>query len=130
MITRAIYPKPYGSQVLMNKVIWGKNYIVPTYDKEDILAKNHIALQRGPVMLAQEQRLGYSVDAPVRIKVDENGIVNAVIPDEEISPYEHIVEVKVPLENGEYMTLTDYSSAGKLWSSESKMAVWILTDGR
>lgn len=130
MNTRAIYPKPYGNQVLMNKVVWGHNYVVPTFDREDPLAKNHIALQRGPIMLAQEQRLGYNVDTPVKIKADENGIVKAVVPDKDTAPYEHIVEVKVPLENGEYMTLTDYSSAGKLWNSKSKLAVWILTEGQ
>lgn len=113
----------------MNKVVWGHNYVVPTFDREDPLAKNHIALQRGPIMLAQEQRLGYNVDTPVKIKADENGIVKAVVPDKDTAPYEHIVEVKVPLENGEYMTLTDYSSAGKLWNSKSKLAVWILTEG-
>ena len=26
------------------------------------------------------------------------------------------------------MTVTDYASAGKLWTEESKMAVWMLTE--
>lgn len=128
MRTEAIYPIPYGSQILMNEVIWGHNYIVPTFDKEDPIAKNHIALRRGPVMLAQDSRLGYSVDAPVKIKVGDDSYVDASLTDTDTIPYQHIVEVKVPLENGEYMTLTDYSSAGKLWTEESKMAVWMLTE--
>ena len=126
MRTEAIYPVPYGSQVLMNEVIWGYNYVIPSYDEEDPIAKNHIALRRGPVILAQENRLGYSVDDPVTIITDENGYVDVRIPDKDTAPYEHIVEVGVPTDEG-YMTLTDYSSAGKKWTEESKMAAWILT---
>ena len=125
MRTEVIYPISYGSQVLMNKVIWGKNYIVPTYDEEDPIAHKHVALRRGPVMLAQENRLGYSVDDSVDIKVDEDGYVDVVLTNEEI-PFDCVVKAGVPLCNGNYMTVTDYASAGKLWTDESKMAVWML----
>lgn len=126
MRTEAIYPIAYGSQVLMNEVIWGKNYIVPTYDEQDPIAHKHIALRRGPVMLAQENRLGYSVDDAVDIKVGDDGYVDVLLTDKDV-PYNCVVKADVPLSNGEYMTVTDYSSAGKLWSEESKMAVWMLT---
>lgn len=126
MRTKAIYPIPYGEQVLMNKVIWGHNYVVPTYDKEHPLAYKHIALQRGPVMLAQENRLGYCVDDPVDIVVDENGYV-AATESKKTPPYDAIVAMDVPLTDGSAMLLTDYASAGKLWNEESKMAVWMLT---
>lgn len=126
MRTEAIYPQSYGSQILMNEVIWGYNYVIPTFDEEDPKAKFHIALRRGPVILAQENRLGYSVDEPVDIVV-EDGYVDALLPSEDTAPYEHIVEVTVPLEDGRRMTLTDYSSAGKKWNEETKMAAWILT---
>ena len=128
MRTEALYPTSYGHQILMNEVIWGHNYVIPTYDEEDPIAKNHIALRRGPVILAQENRLGYSVDEPVKVKVDEDGFVNVKFPEKDIAPYEHIVEVLVPLENGTMMTVTDYGSAGKLWTEESKMAAWMLTE--
>lgn len=127
MRTEAIYPVSYGEQILMNEVIWGHNYMVSTYDKEDPLARKHIALRRGPIMLAQENRLGYSVDKPVSIHVNTDGTVDTVLPKQENAPYPHMVEVKVPLTDGSYMTVTDYASAGKLWTEESKMAVWMLT---
>ena len=126
MRTEAIYPVSYGTDILMNEVIWGHNYMIQTFDKEDPLAKNHIALRRGPVMFAQENRLGYSVDEPVEIKVNEDGFVDVVLEDN-IAPYPAIIEAKVPLKDGTYMNVTDYSSAGKLWTEESKMAVWMLT---
>lgn len=127
MRTQAMLPIPYGEEILMNKVIWGANYMIPTYDIEDPIAHRHIALRRGPVMLAQENRLGYSVDDPVEIAVNDDGYVDVTFPETDKAPYPHILEVEVPLTDGTKMTVTDYSSAGKLWTEESKMAVWFLT---
>lgn len=128
MRTEAVHPIPYGNQLLMNKVIWGVNLMVIQYDEEDPIAKNHIAFRRGPIILAQENRLGYSVDTPITVKTENDGYVNVVIPEKEIAPYEHIIELCLPLENGELMHVTDYASAGKLWTEESKMAAWMLTE--
>ena len=127
MRTRAMRPIPYGQELLINHVIWGYNYMIPTLDKEDPIAHKHLALLRGPITLAQENRLGYSVDDPVEIAVDEDGYVAVEFPEKEIAPYDNILELQVPLTDGTKMTVTDYSSAGKLWTEESKMAAWILT---
>lgn len=126
MRTESIRPIPYGNQLLMNGVVLGGNYMIPTYDEEDPNAKNHLALRRGPIILAQENRLGYNVDEPVDILVQEDGYVDVTIPKEEIAPYEHILELEVPLADGRKMHVTDYASAGKLWTEESKMATWML----
>ena len=109
----------------MNKVIWGHNYVVSTFDREDPLAKNHIALRRGPVMLAQDNRLGYSVDTPVNIVVNSDGYVDVKLSHTDAYPC--IYAAEIPLSDGNTMKVTDYSSAGKLWTDESKMAVWMLT---
>jgi len=126
MRTESIRPIPYGNQVLMNQMVRGADYLIPAYDEEDPLAKHHLALRRGPVILAQENRLGYSVDEPVSIMVGEEGYVDVTFPENEIAPYEHILEVEVPLTDGSKMHVTDYASAGKLWTEESKMAAWML----
>ena len=125
MRTEAVLPEPYGNRILMNKVVWGSNYVISTFDEEDPRAKNHIALRRGPIMLAQESRLGYSLDDAIEVKVD-NGYVDVAISEKDI-PYNCILKAEVPLSNGNYMTVTDYASAGKLWNEETKMAVWMLT---
>ena len=126
MRTEYVRPIPYGHQVLMNHDILGANYMIPTYDEEDPIAKNHCALRRGPITLAQENRLGYSVDEPVEILVGEDGYVDVTFPEKEIAPYQNILELEVPLADGSRMHVTDYASAGKLWTKESKMAAWML----
>lgn len=127
MTPTVIRPIPYGSQVLMTKVVFQSNYVLPVFDREDPLAKNHIAIQRGPLMLAQENRLGYSVDDPINIKVNRDSSVNLKETERKI-PYKSIIKFDLELENGSFITLTDYASAGKLWNEESKMAVWMLTE--
>ncbi len=126
MRVQAILPIPYGEQILINEVIWGANYMIPSFDREDPIAYRHVALRRGPIMLAQENRLGYSVDDPVDVAIDPDGYVDVKL-SEGASPYKCILEATVPLEDGSKMLVTDYASAGKLWNEESKMAVWILT---
>ena len=127
MRTRAVFPIPYGTDILMNNVVWGANYVTATFDREDPIARKHIALRRGPVMLAEENRLGYSVDEPVSIELDREGYVNFELTEGR-SPYECVVEGLIPLKNGKRMLVTDYGSAGKLWNDESRMAVWMLTE--
>jgi hypothetical protein len=125
MRIEAIRPTPYGSQVLMNEIVWEADHMIPTFDREDPLASKHIALRRGPVMLAQDNRLGYSVDEPTAFLVREDGYVDSYECTRGL-PYNAIVSLELPTENGR-VTLTDYASAGKLWSDESKIAVWMLT---
>ena len=79
-------------------------------------------------MLAQENRLGYSVDDPIDVLVNPDGTVDLTFPESDIAPYPHILEMELPLTNGESIRVTDYASAGKLWCEESKMAVWMLTE--
>lgn len=127
MRTQVIKPVPYGEQVLINRPIWGKNYMVTAYDREDPLAKKHIALRRGPIMLAQDSRLGYDLSVPAEVLINDGGYTDAFVT-KGIAPYESIVEVQVPLKSGEKAVLTDYASAGKLWSDNSKIGVWILNE--
>ena len=87
-----------------------------------------MALVRGPIVLAQENRLGYSVDTPVDIKVNNVGYVDVQEAVQKVAPYKNILELCVPLTDGTLMHVTDYASAGKLWTEKSKMAAWILTE--
>lgn len=127
MQTEIIKPIPYGHQILMNHVVWGQNYVIPSYDEEDTAAKKHIALKRGPVILAMDNRLGKSVDEPINI--DKSGrYIDTQVLDEANAPYPCLMEVSIKDKNNNDIFLTDYASAGKLWNEESKMAAWLLTD--
>lgn len=128
MRTRAEYPIPYGKELLINRICWGGyNHMAPTLDIEHPDTKNHIALLRGPITLAQDSRIGYSVDDPIGVKVDRKGFVKIKLPEKDTVSFDHIVEAQIPLKNGKYMTVIDYASAGKLWSEESKIAAWMKT---
>ena len=127
MSCHAVYPVPYGHEILMNHVIWGHNYMVATYDHEDPLACKHISLRRGPITLAIDSRLGYDAAAPADIRVNRDGLVDAVFPECDKATFEHMLELCVPLNGGGSIHLTDYASAGKLWTKESKIAAWIRT---
>lgn len=123
MKIKVIRPTPYGSQVIMNKVVWGKNYMVSSFDKEDPIANKHIALQRGPLMLAQDERFGYNSDDAIDIKLNNNTVS---FKFDTSSPFPCILNCEVEIKNGKALKLTDYASAGKDW--KSKIAVWILTN--
>lgn len=127
MRTEAIYPISYGHQILMNDMVGEYDYVIPFYDEEDPIAKHHIALRRGPLVLAVDSRLGHDAESAFDIDVSEDGYVKTKLPDKEIAPYKHIIELEVPLKGDSSFRVTDYASAGKLWTEESKMAAWILT---
>jgi hypothetical protein len=53
-----------------------------------------------------------------------------VIPENKTAPYSCAIEAQIPTTDGGYFTVTDYASTGKLWTEESKMAVWFNTKER
>ncbi len=123
MRTEFIRPTSYGSQVLMNKVIWGENSITaPSFDKEDPAAKNHFALRRGPLMLARDSRLEPNIRSAVTPKVVE-GYAEVTPCNKELDA---LFTAKLTLADGNTITLCDYSSAGKDWEN-SELAVWMQT---
>ena len=70
--------------------------------------------------------LGAPIPFGREVKINADGYVDVVKSDKNI-PYACIGAFEVPLCDGSTMTVTDYSSAGKTWTEESKMAVWMLT---
>ena len=125
MRTHAVRPIPYGHQIIM-KMNWELDFTVPLYDEEDPMAKHHLALCRGPLVLAQESRLGTDLNTPVSISVKTDSTVDAEISSVPIAPYKNILEMEVPLADGTRMHVTDYASAGKLFSQDNKLAAWML----
>ena len=130
MQTYTIRPISYGHQLIMTKVPEKvMNYMVSVYDEEDPLAQKHIAFRRGPLILAQDSRLGYDLNVPIDPDCGEDGRIEAALSNH-VAPYPNIIEVQIPQKDHTFITLTDYASAGKLWSDESLMAAWVLTKNR
>ena len=77
-------------------------------------------------MLAEDERLGYSVDTPITPMVDGDGYASVCMT--ECDAYPNMLAVRAALADGSSIILTDYASAGKVWNNGKKMAVWLLTD--
>ena len=129
MRTEVVRPIVYGGQMLCAHWVGKEDYVIPEYDEQDSQSKHRLAFRRGPLMLAQENRFGYDVEIPVDIDAWDKEYVDTPFVDSTEIPYKHMVAVKLPLKSGGYMTVTDYASAGKLWSDDTKLSVWMLTDG-
>lgn len=127
--TKAVYPQPYGSLIIMQP-IWGQNYMIPQYDEEDVKAKNHVALRRGPIMLALDSRMGSSPEKPQNIVIGNNGFVDVKLCEGGDNADKYIVRAEVPLCGGKNVEVIDYASAGKPWSEENVLAVWLPTTAR
>ena len=112
---------------MTNMVDWTLDYVIPVYDEEHPDAKKHIALQRGPLMLAIDSQFGYDVESIFDICISEDGYVETKVPDTDLISYPHILELIVPLKNKDGFRVTEYGAAGKLWGEGSKIAAWIRT---
>lgn len=120
---RATHTEPYGSQILMNKVIWGQNYMVSTFDREHPEAKNMVSLSWGPIALAVDENMGYDALGIYPIAQTEDGTVQALATQS--SRGDCIMEKEILLKDGRTVTLVDYASAGKRWNNGRKIAVWL-----
>ena len=125
MRTRVIHAPRCEHDILMTARSWELDISYPTVFTESPDAKFHIALRRGPVILARDARLGENVDAPVNIKYDLDGVVAAEPSDS--ARFEKIVEFKIPQVDGSFITVVDYGSAGKTWDENSRVACWMPT---
>ena len=121
MTAEIIRPIPYGTQILMNRVVWGANSITtPSFDREDPEAKHHFALRRGPIMLARDEDFEEDIETAILPKT-ENGKVElallTTLPETQLT-------VALTLEKGEKLTLCDYASSGKR-DENHRSAVWM-----
>jgi len=99
--------------------------VYPPLGGSDENSKYLVALQKGPVMFARDARFGEEIDSIVDIDCDENGNVNAAASRKASFPTEQ--EYEVSMKDGSVITVVDYQSAGKTWTSESAMTMWLPT---
>lgn len=125
MRTELLRPQSNPRDILFRRVDWGHNYVVPEVVTESPDARFHVALRRGPVVLARDARLGENVDEPVDILFDEDGYV-ALSPCKSAG-FDTIEEFTVPEKGGKSFKVIDYSSAGKTWNEDSRYGCWLPT---
>lgn len=121
MRTFALYPIAYGEDMLINNMLFEYDYLVPTHDIEDKLAKRHIALERGPLMLATEELPESNGCKEIDFETKEKLLVNVLTEKEDA---DSILEAEVKTSTGN-LHLKDYASAGK--DKKKEIAVWLLT---
>ncbi|MBR5527456.1 MAG: glycoside hydrolase family 127 protein [Clostridia bacterium] len=94
-------------------------------DKDDKNSKFHKALVRGPIVLARDARLGEEIDSVVDFATDKNGF--AVVKPTETAKFFRHLEYAVKQNDGSYIHMVDYASAGKTWRRDSIMTAWMPT---
>lgn len=124
MTTRAVLPVEYREDVLMTRVIWELDYIVPEYREQDPSAMRRRAVIRGPITFAFDSALGWEPDEPVELVIREDFSIAAEV-SEKAPPFKCQVMIDVPLKDGSRLTLVDYGSAGKRWEDQV-IAAWPL----
>ncbi len=92
---------------------------------ESLEARYQIAMERGPLVLARDARLGGDVTEAVDIDFDENGFVAAVPSDS--TSIDKQIEFAIPTKDGKSFSVIDYASAGKTWDARSMYGCWLPT---
>lgn len=86
----------------------------------------HVALQRGPLMLARDSRLGENVASAVSL-LESDGCVNGEASN--TAAFDRKVEYRIRTEEG-FITVADYASCGQGWEADMPVTVWITTKTR
>ncbi|HOX59927.1 MAG TPA: glycoside hydrolase family 127 protein [Candidatus Paceibacterota bacterium] len=113
-----------GDQVLLAVDLRGRAVPAPS-------GAPHLAIMRGPVLLAMDNRLVPALEAPVRLKVT-NGRVEltprTARPDWAWMTFDTSFEVRPFHFHGHYttnLTLCDFASAGNAWSETNLFRTWL-----
>ncbi len=88
-------------------------------------SKYHVALYKGPVVLARDARLGEQIDSVVDVDEDSDGFVKYEMSETADFPVN--MEYRIKNKDGSYFTVIDYASAGKTYDRDSVMTAWLAT---
>jgi DUF1680 family protein len=88
------------------------------------LGNDYCALQRGPIVLARDKRLGDAIDEPVRIETTGDEYV-ALTPMVATIPC--WMQFSVPTAENNSFPVVDYASAGATWDAASAYCTWMPT---
>ena len=122
MRTEVLHPQPWGEdEIFMASSKGGQRTVVHEEPEE----KYHVALRRGPLVMARETRITADF-APVS-PASEALYVDAELLPRDATPFASMVALSVPQTNGTHFTVADFSSVGKTWDEASEYEVWMPT---
>ena len=104
---------------MRTQIIYAED-IDPAADAESVC---HLALQRGPVMLARDSQLGEDVTSAVTV-MDNGGYAEVEAVAVDTIPVKQAYKVKT---TDGFITVVDYPSAGQNWDPDMPITVWITT---
>ena len=97
---------------------------MPVFDREDPLAKKHIALCRGPITFGADSAAGFDFARPAEILAAPDGTAYA-----ELLPPADGAQVTISVKTAAgSLALSDYASAGRPCAAENLAAAWILNE--
>lgn len=92
-------------------------------DPADKNSAYHVALRRGPLVLARDSRTG-EIEEVVKFAPNDEGYVPCVPSD---VPFDHFCAFDVTDADGRKLKMLDYASAGRTWDEGSLVTVWMPT---
>ena len=125
MRAQVIHPVSCPRDIVNTDMQWDLDILVHRVVLESPETKYHIAIRRGPLILARDARLGSDVKKPVDIDYDSEGYVK--LTPSSVAKFPYIVCFSVPKTDGGSFTVVDYSSSGKTWDKRSEYACWLPT---
>jgi hypothetical protein len=96
---------------------------LPNPDDEN--SAYHVAIKRGPLMLARDSRLPGDIEDTVKFNPDENGYVDCTL--ENNSKLGSAILFNVKAADNIVIPMMDYASAGRTWDDNSIVSVWLPT---
>lgn len=112
----------YGEETIY-RMNWNDGKVYPCHVTQSDEARRYVSLRRGALTLAADRRLGRNPEAAVHVNRADRTLSAQPVPPAAV-PYPCMAAFRVQLPQ-ESLLLTDYASAGRLWSRESEAAAWL-----
>ncbi len=116
-------PEIQPSDYLLVDVKHKEQYIVGRVVNSSDDAKNYVAITRGPLVLAGDERLASVDTEPIELWYDIYDKIDITATKK--AKFDTLCEFSVKLKDNKKITLVDYASAGSDWTK--KCAAWLKT---
>ncbi len=116
-------PVSNPTDYIMTGVSHKKRYIVGHVVNEAKDTPFHVAITRGPLTLARDERIDPDLETPIDLVLDPFDRID--YEQTESAGFETLCEYQAKLRNGKIISLIDYAHAGGDWTK--RCAVWLKT---